>query len=73
MAENVRAPELRNDATTGRRPAKPVNSPWGDVAERQGGEKRSYYDKLSNLLEDLRKLGRFAQLLPSAEVIILNC
>ena len=32
-----------------------------------------YYDKLSNLLEDLRKLGRFAQLLPAAEVIILNC
>ena len=28
---------------------------------------------VSNLLEDLRKLGRFAQLLPSAEVIILNC
>ena len=29
--------------------------------------------KFSNLLEDLRKLGRFAQLLPAAEVIILNC
>jgi len=32
-----------------------------------------YYDKLSNLLEDLRKVERFAQLLPAAEVIILNC
>ncbi len=28
---------------------------------------------VSNLLEDLRKLGRFAQLLPAVEVIILNC
>ena len=29
--------------------------------------------KFSNLLEDLRKVERFAQLLPAAEVIILNC
>lgn len=32
-----------------------------------------YYDIISNLFEDIKKVERFAQLLPAAEVIILNC